>query len=490
MPSSSDRPTAAPADLIIELRRYGPDAPSLTVQLADAIREAIVGGLLEAGARIPASRRLASRLGVSRGTVVAALDQLVAEGYLSARHGSGTIVNPNLPTVHRGLNSAQAKHQITEPEPHVPAAEIILLPGLPDTSAVADSLWRSAWRNAAAEVGSSDLDAAGLPRARAELALHLRHMRGVAVDAAEVVMTGGARDGLASVLAVLSARRGRGLVVAVEDPGYPSLRQVPRRMGAVVVPTPVDEQGLVVGSLPRHLDVVMVTPSHQYPLGASMSAARRGELLEGARRRRAVVVEDDYDSELRYVGAPLPALAALDRRDQPSGDRVVTLGSLSKTVTPALGLGYLLLPEWLRPEVVTRRRELGSLPSTLSQRALASYMAGGGLRRHIERMRRTYRRRQRVLLAALEGLNEVRVQGMDGGLHVVAAWTTGTVEKERTAKAALAEAGIHVGTLSEYWSNTSWQRRYGLVIGYAAVDDATLCTSAAVIRHTLAKSCD
>lgn len=492
-------------DLPISLDRAGPPLP---VQIADAVRDLIARRVLRPGERLPATRPLADRLGVSRGTVVAGWDQLIAEGYLTTTHGSGTVVNPDLAGVHPGGlhpggGSVPAPAAATEPSRPVPRRpaprEVVdLRPGRPDVAAVADSTWRHAWRVAAADPGSGAADPAGLPALRAELAAHLRQMRGLLVSAEELLVTSGARDGLATVLQVLAARRGM-LTVAVENPGYPSLRQVPRRLGATVVEVDVDDEGLVVPQLDavagRVPDLVMVTPSHQYPMGASMTVTRRLELLDWARRHHAIVVEDDYDSELRYVGAPLPALAALDRRRVPDGERVVTLGSFSKTVTPALGAGFLLLPAGLRQEALALRADVGPTLSSVVQRALAEYLAGGGLRRHTQRMRRAYRRRRSIVADGLGGIAGVTVRGMDGGLHAVIEWPADASDRhrEQLTQQHLSESGIEVGTLSDYWARSaadSTAIRYGLVIGYAQLDEARLAAAIRRIRRELSAPVD
>jgi len=314
---------------------------------------------------------------------------------------------------------------------------------------------------------------AGLSELRVELAAHLRQVRGVLADPSDVVATTGARDGLGLVLRLESLRRGGRLTVAVEDPGYPSLRRVPERLGARLGEGPVDGDGMDIAAL-RALtptpDVVIVTPSHQYPLGHSMSAARRHALLAWAGGSGALIVEDDYDSELRYVGAPLPALAALDRQLAPEGGVVVTLGSFSRTVTGDLGAGFVYAPRALTTDLIRLRADLGGLPSGVVQRALAGYLGSGGLRRHIERMRRDYRRRRLALLGALSELTGGEVTCMDGGLHAVVHLdptpTLSAAEREALVVREAAARGIAVTPLSRYWAHARPTTAYGIVIGY------------------------
>ncbi|MFW6600068.1 PLP-dependent aminotransferase family protein [Propionibacteriaceae bacterium Y2011] len=462
-------------DLPLQLDRAGDRA--LPVQIADGIRDLVDRGVLRPGERLPASRPLAERWGVARGTVVTGLDQLVAEGYLSPLPGSGTMINPALRRTHPTARQRPARQR--RPRTPAPASDVIdLTPGRPDAAKVVDPTWRAAWRTAAAEARATAPPPAGVAALRRELAAHLRQMRGVVPDPDHLVVTAGARDGLHLVLQVWAERRSGRLTVAVEDPGYPSLRLVPRRLGARVVDVPVDDEGIEVAALRRRRppDVVIVTPSHLYPTGTSMSATRRGELLDWARDNGALVVEDDYDSELRYVGAPLPALAALDQQRDVADRCVVTLGSFSKTVAGDLGAGFVHAPPGLVADLVATRADLGGLPSGVMQRALAHYLAAGGLRRHIERMRRDYRRRRAHLTDALADLDRAEAVCLDGGLHAVVRLESRrgqpAAERERTLVAAAAGKGIVVTPLSRYWAHGRTRLRHGVVVGYPAVGSA------------------
>lgn len=472
-------------DLPLQLDRDDPRP--LPVQVADGIRDLVDRGVLRPGERLPASRPLAQRWGVARGTVVAGVEQLVAEGYLTPVTGAGTVVNPRLAAIHPGLAAPHRRRRTPAPPrrtspalaPGTPAvAAVDLSPGRPDAARIVDPRWREAWRVATAEVSASAPPPAGVPSLRGELASHLRQVRGVMADPNDLVVTTGARDGLTLVLQVVAAQRSRRLTVAVEDPGYPSLRRVPARLGARLVEVPVDGEGIQVAALRRLRrtpDLVIVTPSHQYPLGNSMSAARRRELLAWAGEHEVLVVEDDYDSELRYVGAPLPALAALDRQTTPDGRTVITLGSFSKTVSGDLGAGFVYAPRTLVLDLVRLRADLGGLPSGVVQRALAGYLHSGGLRRHIERMRRDYRRRRLHLLEVLADLPDAEVSCMDGGLHAVVHLGSGrqasAAVREEAVVGAAADNGVTVTALSRYWAHAGPTRSYGVVIGYPSLDE-------------------
>ncbi|WP_029987907.1 PLP-dependent aminotransferase family protein [Leucobacter sp. PH1c] len=495
------------------------EAP-LPVQLAAALREAIDAATLRPGEQIPATRELARRLGIARGVVVAAYEQLIAEGYLASAHGRGTMVNPALertdpadpeaawsaepaaraaakPGTMAGATAgaaagttagtaaggtpaataSTAQNTTGSAAPATPLAAALdrdeppapLTPGQPITDAVVGPAWRSAWRHAAALVDAVP-PALGDPALRTEIADHLRRMRATARGAGDVLVTAGTRDGLGLLLTALGGTRGRELVVGVEDPGLPSLRGAAQRYGARIVALPADGEGLDTSRLPEGmLDVVIVTPSHQYPLGGSLPLPRRRALLAWARRTGVVVVEDDFDSELRYTGSALPTLAALDDPDRGS---VVLLGTFSRTIAPGLSAGFLLAPAGLRALIEPVRRELGGPVSGVVQAALAAYLASGELRRHTARMLRRYAARRDAVSELLAGAAGVRVRPMDGGLHAVLEFTSGGSEREAAAVERGRAEGLGAAALGRYWQRRdSGTGMSGLVIGMGGADD-------------------
>lgn len=454
---------------------------TLPAQVAAALREAIDTDTLRPGEPLPSTRDLAERVGVARGVIVAAYEQLVAEGYLLAGHGRGTVVHPRLDRAPASLGS-------TDPDQRLPEARDVpgpLAPGTPLTDAVDRPAWRSAWRHAAT-LAHSAAPELGDPELRTEISDHLRQMRGTRRSPNDVIVTAGARDGLSLLLTALGTTRGRALVVGVEDPGYPSLRQVAARHGARIVALPVDVDGLVTESLPTGvLDVVIVTPSHQYPLGGSLPLARRRELLEWATRTGVVVVEDDYDSELRHVGSPLPTLAALD--DTATGT-VVLLGTFSKTLSPALAAGFMLAPAGLRRLIEPVRLDLGGPVSAVVQAALARYLNEGELRRHIARMRRRYARRRDLLSERLAGQTGWRVRPMSGGLHAVIELEPGGAVAEQRVLERAEQAGLGAVGLSSYWQANGGAGSTGLVIGMGGPDDAGFDRALTVLRGVLAQA--
>ena len=482
---------------------------SLPVQVAARLRAAIDVGALRPGEVVPSTRSLAARLGVARGVIVAAYEQLIAEGYLAAGQGLGTRVTPDLHLLRDPAAAAHAAGAVAGADAgagRVSALRVAagktresgeigeiaagfaprpLAPGVPDTNGVDRPAWRTAWRHAMARA-HVEAPALGDTRLRAEIAEHLRLMRGTTRTAADVIVTAGARDGLGLLLTALGTTNGRGLVVGVEDPGYPSLRRVAARHGAHIVALPVDADGLDPQALPAGLlDAIIVTPSHQYPLGGSLPLARRRELLAWAERTGAVIVEDDYDSELRHAGSPLPALAALD---DPREGSVVLLGTFSKTVSQALAAGYLLAPERLRAMITPVRHDLGGQASSVVQAALAEYLASGELRRHTARMRRRYAARRNLVLQRLSGLPGVDIRPMSGGLHAVLDFGTGAGAREAELRVMRRSAPLQLGAvaLSEYWQGSpGGAARSGLVIGTGGGDAQAFERALEMLRDVL-----
>ncbi|WP_432560469.1 PLP-dependent aminotransferase family protein [Granulicoccus sp. GXG6511] len=439
-------------------------------QIVAEIRRLLAAGVLTAGDPLPSTRALATRAGVSRGSVVAAYEQLLAEGWLVAHGGRGTRVNPKVRAVRPPAADLRPEH----PPATCSAPTLIdLRPGRPMESSLVDATWRSAWRRAADEPLDVPVPTLGCDPLRHAIAEHLRRMRAVVRSPDRIAVTAGGREGLALLLGALGVRR-----VGVEEPGYPSLRQVVARAGAELVTLATDRDGLITDLLPdRAPDLVLVTPSHQYPLGGSLPIDRRQALLEWADRHGVWVVEDDYDSELRYTSQPLPALTAMDERE-----RVVLLGTFAKTLSPALATGFLVLPGPLIGPVAAERTARGMPVSLVTQRAVGHYLTAGGLTRHTQRMRHLYRRRRALVVTGLEGLPGAAVRPMDGGLHaVVDCVGTGLTEPELLAR--LADAGVLVTGLSAYWSTT--ESPPGIVFGFGAIADEELARGLAVIADVL-----
>ncbi|MFI9846481.1 PLP-dependent aminotransferase family protein [Nonomuraea sp. NPDC051941] len=399
------------ADLHIQINR---DKGGIAGQIASELRDSIRGGRLTPGTRLPATRDLATDLQVSRGVVVEAYEQLVAEGFLVSRVGVGTQVTPK--TAPRA-----APRQKTPPRPkpvrRASSAPVCApyyghRPTSPDLSHFPRERWLAAVRHVLTTVPSEAFDygdPGGVPELREELAGYLRRVRAADVRPQNLVIVGGVAQGLSLVLHVLS--RQRPIRLAVEDPT--SHRQAPllRRAGAHLVPVPVDEEGLDVRKLSG--DAVLVTPAHQYPTGVVLSPPRRAALMEWAYAGNRVILEDDYDAEFRFDRDPVGCLQGL------APDRVVLSGSVSKALAPGLRLGWVAAPPDLAEAVRRARGELDLGSPVVEQYALAHFLRTGGYDKHLRRMRREYRRRRDALVRALaEELPEVRVKGIDAGLHV------------------------------------------------------------------------
>ncbi len=420
----------------------------IPVQLTAEIRKLVARGTLTPGDPIPSTRALAAQLGVARGTVVAAYEQLQGEGYLISERGSGTCINPHLHPV-----------QPTPPPSKKPKAHKSLLPlspGAPDTSTLVDPTWRAAWREAASQTRA--LPAAGAYELREEISHHVRHMRGLVAEPERIIIASGAREGLMVLLHALGPQ----LKVGVESPGYPSLRKIPGLLGHRLQEVGTDEHGIRTDQL-GHMDALIVTPSHQYPTGGSLPAQRRTALAEWACRRNTLLIEDDYDSELRYAGQPLPALAAL------APNNTALLGTFSTLISPSIACGYIVMPPDL-VEAGLRVRELLSQPAgTITQIALARYMASGALRRRTQRLRRLYAKRRDIVTEELSGLAHATLRPIHGGLHAVVLCERDAHEVVR----ACAAQGLGVTALSEHWGGSGVSDN-GVVFGFGAHSDEEL----------------
>ncbi len=434
-------------DLPISLSREA--AAPRTTQLADWLRGAMLSGALAPGERMPSSRGLAGQLEVSRTVVTEAYQQLYAEGWLEGRHGSGTFV-ASLESPRRSVPETPRPELRRRAVPG--EKEINLTPGHPWVRDYDRAAWKRAWRKAADLPPGDYPDPYGLPHLRELLADHLRRARAVAVGPENILVTRGTGNGLdLCALALLGA----GTRAGVEDPGYRAARTVFAARGAEVVPCPVDENGVVVDGLPDDLRLLYTTPAHQYPLGGRLPIPRRERLLAWARRTGAIIVEDDYDAEFRYDVAPLPALYGLDPA------RVVLLGTLSKSLAPDVGVGWLVGDPELLDRIAELRRAVCDRTSGPVQHAVATLLEHGDLDRHLRRMRLEYARRRAVVVEVLGGV--CRLRGDTAGLHVLAELPPGTAP-EIALRAA--ERGVLLDTVERHHFGA--ERLHGLVIGYSS----------------------
>jgi GntR family transcriptional regulator / MocR family aminotransferase len=432
--------------------------------LAGQLRLAVRTGTLPTGTRLPASRTLAADLGVSRGVVVRAYDQLAAEGYLAGRRGSGTIVAGG-----------------SDPGPPAPLRPITRSsnPGLPSGGTFPRAVWARCAARALAALTDDELgygDPAGLPRLREELARYLGRVRAVLAPPERVVVVNGFAQASRLVADVLCG--GGTTCIAVEDPGSIGLRDQLTASGLTCVPVPVDGEGIQVDALAASgVHAVVVTPAHQFPTGAVTSPARRHALLEWARSCGGLVLEDDYDAEFRYDRTPVGALQGL------GPDVVLYGGSVSKTLAPGVRLGWLVVPEHLVAAYRDAKYTADLARGVIDQATFAELLASGEMDRHVRRMAVEYRhRRDHLVAAVVSSLPDWDVTGMAAGLHLVLHTPGG--DDEALARQAQA-CGLDARALSRYSLESAL--RPGLVIGYGHQPPARLTAAVEALARALGR---
>ena len=451
-----------PVDLLVELDRVG-ERP-LYEQLERRLRDAIRDGRLPADTRLPSSRGLAAELGVSRGVVTSAYDQLVAEGYLETRQGAPV----------RVARSVRAN----PPRPATPSLRTRysydFSPGLPDLAGFPRDRWlrslRSAWRETALDaVGYGD--PRGVPELREALADYLGRVRGAVADPEHMIVCTGFRQGLSLACRWLRANGVEQL--ALEEPGWHAQRLIVEEAGLKVTPVRVDEEGIEVAALrDSGADAVVVTPAHQFPTGAVLGARRRAALIEWAERGDRLIVEDDYDAELgrERVGA-LQGLAP---------DRVLYIGSASKRLTPGMRLGWMLPPSWLSWALITAKAIEDAGSEISGQLALADFIARGELERHLRRMRLRYQQRGATLLNALaRELTDWAPSVSSGGLHRLVVLPDHLDESSLLAAAARRGVGIEGLSLHSYTGDGP----PGLVLGHAYMAEPAIERGMQLVRE-------
>ena len=435
-------------------------------RLERAVREAVQAGRIPAGAALPPSRALAETLGISRWVVTETYGQLVAEGVLEATVGSGTRVPGSSLLADPGtlpLPAPPLRGEFRRPP-------FDLGPGVPDLRLVPRTQWANAVRHAVATLPDGELaavDRLGHPLARTAVAASLMRSRRAVAAPDDVVITHGATDAMTAIATGLHRAGHRSLLV--EDPSWPRLREVAAAAGLVPVPVPVDGHGVDVEALAAAASrtgarAALLTPAHQFPTGAALAPGRRDAVVRWAREVDAVLIEDDYDAEFRYDRRPVAALQGM------APERIVLIGSLSKSVAPAFGLGWAVMPVSLRERV---RLPETARPSVVDQAALARFIDSGDLERHLRAARGRFRRRRAALLVALQReLPALPVTGIAAGMHAVLLLPPGV--RGADAAATAGELGVAVSALSRYRASAASPTPEALVLGYGNLGDAVV----------------
>ena len=481
------RTVTAPSILAHLPVRRGQSDP-LHKQVYDRMRQAILDGLLRPGQRLPSTRALAQDLDISRLSVLTAFDQLRHEGYIVGRTGAGTFVSDALPDDRLQVSSALRALRTRPKVATVPAAPSLdpwaMRPFRINVPAL-DKFPHSAWARIVARRAHAIkpkhlgyTDPAGLLELREAVAEHLRTSRAVRCEASQVLIVSGSQLALQLCARALL---GRGDLVAIEEPGYPGAHVAFETAAVGLAPVRVDDEGIDVAALDdvgRRVRAVYVTPSHQYPLGTSMSAARRLELLDWAAKRDAWIIEDDYDSEFRYVSRPLASLQGMS-----AGERVIYIGTFSKVLFPALRVGYVVVPSARWDTFIDARDAIDICSPTLLQLALADFVSEGHFARHIRRMRLVYEQRRDALLDGLttycDGL--LTVHNADAGLQVAAFLPPGVSDADALAR--MNQRSLMATRLSTSYLGA--RRRQGLLLGFGGWDERRIAAASRTLGEVL-----
>ncbi len=464
---------------ILDLARDAADP--LHVQIAEQIKAAIVAGRLSAHARIPSSRALSAELGVSRNTVIAAIEQLKAEGILETHQGSGVMVADGLlPDLERAVPSRPAtkvKHRLA-PRWQEPLEDFHPTPmdqpkpfdpGIPDIRAFPKDLWGACLRRAALRVCTASAGysmMSGHPRFLSVLARHLAETRGVVAEPEQIIVTSSARGGISLIVNALLSE---GEDCWVEEPGFRSAKAIFNAAGGKLVPVPVDAQGMDPARAPPASQprLIYTTASHQFPTGALMSLTRRLALIERASSGGGYIIEDDYDSEFQYRGRPIAALQGLD-----DAECVLYLGTFAKSLVPGLRTGFVVAPSGLAGRLTKVHRHSGQLVPPVIQLALADFIERGHYRAHVRRMKAVYAHRLAVFAEGIAKHSRGALEALmpDGGLQTVIRSRDGISDAALMQR--LRSAGIGGQRLSDFHIEPANATHRGILMGFAAWDES------------------
>ena len=458
-------------------KRDGP----LFRQVYGGIRQAILAGALKPGERLPSTRDLADQLGVSRTVILLAYDHLLAEGFVTGRAGSGTFVSTgmarNVAPGTRGLARVQLSRfgkiasrsipTVDTPKPRPTTPRYNFIYGRSDLATFPFAVWRRLLLRQARKGSAKQFDygsASGNAELRGAICSYLRRSRAVVCEPDDVIVVNGSQQALDLVIRVLVDP---GDTVALENPHYDGFREALRAAGARLWAVPVDREGLDPARLPDDARLVFVTPSHQFPTGAILPLERRLAVLDWARRRNAVIVEDDYDGEFHYEGRPLESLQGLDREG-----RILYIGTFSRTVFPSMRIGYVIAPRSLVPALTAAKWLCDLHSASLEQQTLADFITGGMYERHLRRLRKKNTARRAALLESIaEYLGDrVEVTG-DGAGAQVALWPSRKLV-EKTVVEAAAQKRVGIYGMAHCWLRRP--SRPGFILGYARLNESEI----------------
>jgi GntR family transcriptional regulator / MocR family aminotransferase len=447
------------------------------------LRQAIFAGTFRANGRLPSTRDLADQLGISRTVVLLAFDQLLAEGFVVGRKGSGTYVAPDLSSNRSALAKKSIKLRLSQfgsaaeeaaetldsqaRRPPIHRYDFASGRSESDIETFPFEKWRRILLRRARKAPVVELDygpAAGSLALREAICAHLRRSRAVVCEPSEVIVVNGSQQGLDLIVRVLLERGDR---VAIENPSYQGTSRILLAAGARLFPVPVDRDGLNPAKLPKDARICFVTPSHQFPTGVILPLARRLALLEWAKRGNSLIVEDDYDGEFRYGGQPLESLQGLDTEG-----RIIYVGTFSRTVFPALRVGYLIVPKSLTRAFTAAKWLNDQHSATLEQLTLAEFISSGAYERHLRRVRRRNAARREVLLDSIQKYlgDRVELTGDGAGAHIIL-WPKQRVSEQEVIEKASAR-GVGISGISRYFLHAS--PRTGLMLGYCRMTETEI----------------
>ncbi|NNG39435.1 PLP-dependent aminotransferase family protein [Flexivirga sp. ID2601S] len=454
------------------------DAGASAEAVAEHVVRLIAAGRLSVGDPLPSTRAVALDSGIPRSRVVRAYELLGAGGYVTARAGSGVVVAAGREaarsvTASPGLRGARPSSARPADRRQARRPRLNLMPGAPDTSLIDERAWRQAWRESSRRVPDLDWYRPNEHEVLSHaLRDHLRQVRGVVADAADIVIFPGVTAAITAVVDAVTPRR-----AAMEDPGYRWARKPLQDNVARLDLLDVDDDGLRVDRLRDAHQLVYVTPAHQYPLGGRMPVERRHDLLRWARTHHGVVIEDDFDGEFRHDAPPLGPLRAMSG----AADQVVYVGTASKTLTPHLRLAWAVTPARLTDDVRRAAAERRADVCRITSGALAHFIQSGAMAKHLARTQRTYAaRRQRLVAALTEQLPDLRITGADSGMHLTVRWAGGRDDVEVVER--LRRRGVATAALSSYGVE---HRPNGLLLGYAQLPETAAAGAVRDLAHAL-----